>query len=164
MALITASSIEGKQWSRSATAQADTGQTDSVIVPQWAKYCVADLNLISVAGTGPSDQLRLRGVDPVSKNDNDFYRVNDLGGAWTLTGAGHLVVCMGVNVTGLADDLTMAATGFSHVSMNMALPAHIGVQQTLSRANADETYTYNVSLYFRSGLFTRGRNKGKGRR
>src|SRR5688572_19052690 len=55
---------------RDAAAQANTGQTDWVSVPQWAVACIIYLNWTAKAGTSPLVDFKLVEADPVLKDDS----------------------------------------------------------------------------------------------
>jgi hypothetical protein len=146
-AITTATLTGGSRYVRQATAQVTTGQTDWVAVPGWAKTAIVDLNLTAVAGTSPLVDLTVKSVDPVSLNDT--YAV-DLHAAFTqITAAAHLRVNIGPGITGIADDVTTAATGVSEASLNRPLPSFLGLKVLNDRTTGDETYTYNLSVTFR---------------
>lgn len=136
---------------RNATAQATTGQTDWVTVPNWAKFATVDFNLTAVAGTSPLvTSIFLRGIDPVTRDDTFQYALAEHADLATvdMTGAAHLVVDIGPGVTGIANDVTQAATGFSAAALNCILPEFLGITLTFDRTTADETYTYTLSVRF----------------
>lgn len=138
---------------RTGTAQANTGQTDWIAVPHWAHYATVDFNLTAVAGTTPLvTNIFVRGVDPVTLNDTYQYAIAEHADLATtdMTAAAHLVVDIGPGVTGIADDVTQAATGFSRAALNAVLPTMLGVTLTFDRADGNETYTYTVSVHFKA--------------
>jgi len=53
MATITTVSPSGTMYQRTGTAQADTGQTDWINVPSWAKYALVILAPVTFGGTTP---------------------------------------------------------------------------------------------------------------
>jgi hypothetical protein len=138
---------------RQASAQANTGQTDWVAVPPWAVDALIFLNITAVAGTTPIVTPDLLAADPVSKDDaHAVSLVADAGTGFTTppTAAGQHLIIVGPGVTGIANDIAMAATGDSTTYINAALPALLGVKLALDRGTADETYTYNLSVQFRN--------------
>lgn len=138
---------------RTGTAQANTGQTDWVTVPDWAKFATVDFNLTAVAGTSPLvTVVRLLGVDPVTRDDAYQYNIAEHVDLATIdyTGAAHLVVDIGPGITGIADEVTQAATGFSRAAINAILPSILGILLTFDRTTGDETYTYTLSVRFKA--------------
>jgi hypothetical protein len=153
MAAVTAAPSAGEFYIiRTATAQATTGQTDWFSCPQWANFCSIDFNLTAVAGTSPLvTVINILSLDLVARDDTYAYNIAQHADLATvdLTAAAQLVVDIGPGVTGIADDVTVAATGFSRAALNTILPAIVGVQLTFDRTTGDETYTYNLSAKFR---------------
>jgi hypothetical protein len=153
MAVITAMPTAGEFIIiRQATAQANTGQTDWFVVPQWAVFATVNFNLTAVAGTTPIvTVINIMSLDPVSRDDASAYNIAQHANlaAVNITGAAQIVTDIGPGVTGIADDVTQAATGFSRAALNAVLPANMGVQLTFDRTTGDETYTYTLSAKFR---------------
>ena len=136
---------------RTASAQANTGQTDWIAVPHWASFATVDFNLTAVAGTTPLADLTLNSTDPVAKDDTYIYKLRGHTAFTQISAAAHLVVSVGPGVLGIADDVTTAATGYSDAAINTALPVLLGLKLVFDRTTGDETYTYNLSVNFRSG-------------
>jgi hypothetical protein len=137
---------------RNATAQANTGQTDWVVIPQWARIATVDFNLTSVgASTTPLADLTLNSTDPVLMDDTYIYKLRGHAGFTQITAAAHLVVTFGAGVHGASatDDTTTAATGYSDACINTVLPAILGVKLVFDRTTGDEVYTYTLSLALR---------------
>ena len=135
---------------RTATAQATTGQTDYIYVPRAARYCKVHLNLTASAGNTPQLDLTLFEVDPISVDDT--YNMH-LGGITLVdqnATAARYVIDIGPGVTGIADDVTLAATGNVRAAINTILPTIMGLTVTLDRTSADETYTYTLAVQFDS--------------
>lgn len=140
----------GRQYTRTATSQATVGQTDWLAIPGWATYAYVDFALTAVAGTTPTSTLSF--VVPVLSTLDDTTGVVNLAGhtaLTTLTGAARLLCQIGPGVTGIADDVTNAATGTSNVAINVVLPPIFGVKVLNDRGDADETYTYSLNVFFR---------------
>jgi hypothetical protein len=125
---------------RTGTAQADTGQTDLVNVPGFARNMVVFINVSATAGVTPLFDFKMQYVNPVTTT-----AVEDFPGAGItqIAGTGDVVVQVGPGITGIADDDTTAV-----YSINMVLPPRINFVTTLSRTGADETYTYSISAFF----------------
>lgn len=136
---------------RTGTAQANTGQTDWIQVPAWAQFAKVDFNLTAVAGTTPLADLTINGSDPATNDDTYIYKLRGHAAFTQITGAAHLVVDLGPGVLGIADDVTTAATGYSDAAINTVLPALLGLRLVFDRTSGDETYTYKLSVLFRSG-------------
>src|SRR5437762_3979829 len=131
---------------RNAPAQADTGQTDWVAVPAWAKYAQIVWNATAFAGTTPTTTSFLKGVDPVDLTT--AYTFATFTSSPDGTGAAIAVINVGPGVTGIADDVALAATGASFASINFPLPPFIGITLTFDRTTGNETYTYTLSIRF----------------
>lgn len=151
MAAITLVQPENPKFAvlRNATAQANTGQTDWILRPEWAKYLIVYLNVTATAGTTPLIDFSLLTVDPVSRDDSHVIKIGEHGDLTDITGVAQVVMQVGPGVTGIADDATIAATGDSYASINAVLPAYIGFKTTLDRTTGDETYTYTLAYEFR---------------
>jgi hypothetical protein len=126
------------------------GQTDWIVVPAWAQNVYVDFNLTANAGTTPSTVVSLVVPDLTTLDDTTGV-VNLQGHAalTALTGAARLLIQAGVGVTGIANDVTNAATGTSDVSINAVLPPVIGVRVVNDRADGNETYTYTLAVSFK---------------
>lgn len=132
---------------RNATAQANTGQTDWINRPAWAKYLLLYYNLTAVAGTTPEMTPSLLQADPVLRDDAS---ATTLATFTLMSAAADGYIQIGPGVTGIADDVTTAATGDGVASVNLVLPALIGVKLLLDRTTGDETYTYTLAAEFRA--------------
>jgi len=128
---------------RNATAQANTGQTDWVAVPQWAKYMKVYLNWTAKAGTTPLMDFKIHDADPFVKDDS--YKTNawQWDGITQLTTENLVVLQAGPGITGIADDDV-----YPFYSLNGPLSPLLGFQVTLDRTSGDETYTYTLSVIF----------------
>lgn len=143
MAAIT--SLVNVGWSgvvRQATAQANTGQTDWVVVPAGADSAVVDLFVSAVGGTTPGPTTpRLKTVNYPSPDDaNAAVFATDLTG--TIATTGRATVAIG------AGNTQQVAIGVAACAVNYPLPAILGIQLTFDRTNADETYTYTLAVRF----------------
>lgn len=123
---------------RNATAQADTGQTDWINVPGWAKGAIVYLNWTAKAGTTPLMDLNLLEADPVARDDGTVLNLADWDGITQLTTTCQCVVHVGPGITGLADDDTGSATADSVYKINSILPALLGAKITLDRTGKPE--------------------------
>lgn len=122
---------------RNAAAQANTGQTDTVTVPGFARRATAYINLTAVAGTTPLFDCKFQYRDPVAGTAVDFQ----WNGITQATAAGLSVVHIGGYDT--EDD-----TGPVYF-LKDSLPAHqFDIVTTLDRTTADETYTYTLAVEF----------------
>ena len=130
---------------RNVSGQATTGQTDFVLVPQWAKYATVVDNLTTITGT--SHTIALQVVDPVLLDDGEVMNVAEHA-AWTAaTGQRMLVVQVGPGVTGIADDTTASATADSYASLNAVLPSILGIKVT--NVVGGGAFTYALTVKFR---------------
>ena len=150
-AISFAAFTNGRRFVRSQTAQATTGQTDWLAIPGWAKFLYVDYNLTAVAGTSPLVDVTFKIPDLTTLDDTTG--VVNLAGHTALTqitGAARLVCQIGPGVTGIADDVTNAATGLSNISINHVLPDAIGIKILQDRTTGDETYTYTLTATFKA--------------
>lgn len=131
---------------RSGAAQATTGQTDWVVIPPWAVDMFIFLEVTAVAGTTPLTDFKLVATHPVTLDDGFALDFANWNGITQIAGttAGDIVVHVGPGITGIADDDTGP-----YYSINAPLPPVLGFRTTLDRADADETYTYNLAVAFR---------------
>lgn len=134
---------------RSATAQADTGQTDWINPPAGATYCQVFFSLSAVAGNTPIATLSFLAAEPIARDDGRVIVLAEHTALTGLTAAADLVVDIGPGVTGIANDVTNSASADSYVSLNALIPALFGVKLVLDRTTGDETYTYNLTATFR---------------
>jgi hypothetical protein len=142
---------DGRTWLvRQGTAQATTGQTDWIRVPSGAQFAKVDFNLTSVgASTTPTADLTINSTDPVLLDDTYIYKLRGHTAFTTITAAAHLVVDIGPGVTGIADDVTTAATGYSDAAINTVLPSVLGLKLVFDRGSGDEVYTYTLSVSYK---------------
>lgn len=134
---------------RNVAAQADIGQTDWISVPQWALYAICFLNLTAVAGTTPELTPSFLALDPVSRDDTHVVQIHGNFTSVPITAAAQSVITIGPGVTGIADDLALAATGDSTGFVGSVLPPILGVKLLLDRTSGTETYTYTLAMAFR---------------
>jgi len=141
---------------RSGTAQANTGQTDWISVPAWAKSAVIELRVSAVAGTTPL--IRVATLKSVSPNLQAVGTAN--AGKLDDTGAITLVTVtsgadLGASVPaqsrvsfgpGIAPADTLTTTD---AEANGVLPDILGIEVLADRTTGDETYTYSVFVDFR---------------
>lgn len=128
---------------RNASAQANTGQTDWINVPDWARSMIVYLNWTAKAGTSPLIDFKLQEADPVARNDSYVLDFLDWNGITQLSAEALAVIAIGPGITGIADD----DTG-SYYKLNGLLPPLLGLKTTLDRTTGDETYTYTLSVVF----------------
>lgn len=130
---------------RNAAAQANTGQTDWVNVPAWAKSATFTLNITASAGTTPGPvQFHLRAADPVSRDDADIATIYSGASVTTLTTT-HWY-SFGPTLTSAGTD---SASADSWVVLNTVLPPLLGAALVLDRTDGSETYTYTLALQFK---------------
>jgi hypothetical protein len=135
---------------RSETAQATTGQTDWINVPEYAKYAFVFLNITATAGTTPLTDISFLAADPVSRDDAHVIKLAEHADLTDADGtAAQFIYQLGPGVTGIADDVTAAAAADSVVSLNVVLPPLLGIKIHNDRTGTNETYTYNLSVTFR---------------
>lgn len=124
---------------RQATAQANTGQTDTVQVPAWAKQAVVYINLTAVAGTTPLFDCKFQYVEPIAGTLKDFQ----WNGITQATAAVLAVVNFGAGNIDTEDDVGDV------YFLKDNLPPKFNIVTTLDRTTADETYTYTLAVVFR---------------
>jgi hypothetical protein len=124
---------------RTATAQANTGQTDWIAIPRWANYVVVFLNMSASAGTSPGPTLQhIKTVDPITRDDTNTVAL--LTATVGLTNTGLFVTEIGIGVKAGTDVTNSATRNILHA----VIPPLLGVQTVLDRTNGDETYTYTL--------------------
>jgi hypothetical protein len=123
---------------RTGTAQANTGQTDTVTTPGFAVMAIVYLNVTAVAGTTPLTDMKFQYTHPVSGNAVDFQwnGITQIAG----TTASNVVVVIGA--AGTEDD-----TGPVYHIVD-PLPAKWNIVTTLDRTTGDESYTYSIVVEF----------------
>jgi hypothetical protein len=125
---------------RSGTAQADTGQTDLVQVPGFAKFMLVFIDVSATAGTTPLFDFKMQYVDPVRNAAVEDFPGT---GITQIAGNDNVVIQVGPGITGIADDDTGPV-----YSINMVLPPLINFVTTLDRTSSNETYTYSIAAAF----------------
>lgn len=123
---------------QNATAQADTGQTDALQTPDWARSAIVHLRVSAVAGTTPLTDMKFQYVHPVSGTALDFQwdGITQIAG----TTAGHVVVHVGTPNIDTADD-----TGAVYFVTDQ-LPKQWNIVTTFDRTTGNETYTYQLAV------------------
>jgi len=76
VAAITVNSLR-PYFFRSASAQANTGQTDWLLTPPWANYVWIMLNVTATAGTTPTVTPAFLSADPVIMDDATLYELEE---------------------------------------------------------------------------------------
>lgn len=132
---------------RSGIAQANTGQTDWLRVPQGSIYAVIDFNLTAAGGTTPLADLTINSTDPNVADDTYLYKLKSHAAFTQITGAAHLVATVGPGIQA-ADDVATGATGFSDACLNTVLPPILGLKLVFDRTTADEVYTYSLTIAY----------------
>ena len=137
---------------RTGTAQADTGQTDWIAVPNWAKTAIINTNVSAVGGSTPGPTLvHLKRLSPSvygAPGTSSAFKFDDTTAVTIMTNTtglastGNHRIVIGPGV-GLVDVVNSADN-----KVNVVLPQILGIQVVLDRTNADETYTYTVSVDF----------------
>jgi len=137
---------------RTGTAQADTGQTDWIAVPNWAKTAIITTQVSAVAGTTPGPTLvHLKRLDPSTygaPGTSSAFKYDDTTAVTIMTNTtglattGNHRIVLGPGV-GLADVVNSADN-----KVNAVLPKILGIQVVLDRTDGSETYTYTVSVDF----------------
>ena len=144
MAIIAPVAFSPYKVLRNVSAQATTGQTDWLDVPDWTKSILVTYNLTANAGTTPITTVTLRAPDPVTRDDTADHGV-------LLTGAA--VTAASFHYYALAPTFTTAgvdsATADSSVVQNGPIPTTIGVRVLNDRGTGDETYTYTLTIKFK---------------
>lgn len=125
---------------RTGTAQATTGQTDTVTTPGFARYATVYLNVTAVAGTTPLTDMKFQYVHPVSGNavDMQWNGITQIAG----TTSGNVVAHLGLGGVDTEDD-----TGAIYFAKD-PLPGKWNIVTTLDRTTGDETYTYSIVVEF----------------
>jgi hypothetical protein len=131
---------------RSGVAQANTGQTDWVSIPSWARFAIVYFNLTANAGTTPVSTLNFLAPPPGILDDANVMTLHS---SASITAASQHAYNIGPGVTGIANG-TDSATADANVGINVVLPGLLGVQLVLDRADTNETYTYTLSMLLRN--------------
>lgn len=124
---------------RTGTAQATTGQTDTVAVPGYASTAIVYLRVSAAAGTTPLTDMKFQYVNPITSTALDFQwnGITQIAG----TTGGHVVAVIGKGYD-TEDD-----TGPVYFVKD-PLPGKFNIVLTFDRADADETYTYTLGVEF----------------
>lgn len=122
---------------RNATAQANTGQTDTVQPPTWAVAAIFFLNWTATAGTTPLMDFTLNSGDPVAPTTTTPLEGWD--GITQLSAVDLVTVSVGPHRTALDD------TGVDY-HVPCLLPPFLDAVITLDRTSANETYSYSLSV------------------
>jgi hypothetical protein len=142
MAAITSLASPSKATTlRNAAAQANTGQTDWLLVPDWATAADIWLNITAVAGTSPEMTPSILAADPVALNDSSVITIGTFTGT-PLTAAAQHRITVGPGTNALA--LNATSDSIAHVAC--ILPAVLGVTLLLDRTSGNETYTYTLNI------------------
>lgn len=125
---------------RTGTAQANTGQTDTVVTPGFANTAIVYLNVTAAAGNTPLTDMKFQYVHPVSGNavDMQWNGITQIAG----TTSGNVVVVMGGGNVDTEDDTTPV------YFIKDPLPSKWNIVLTLDRTSGDETYTYSLVVEF----------------
>jgi len=131
---------------RTGAAQANTGQTDWLVVPHWANFLEVYFNLTAVgASTTPISTVSFLSVPPNIYDDTDTVQIGT-GAAVTAISQHRYII--GPGVTGIADGTDQAAAD-ANMGINTVLPTPvIGIKLLLDRGTGDEVYTYTLSARF----------------
>lgn len=126
----------------------------AIKVPTWAKYATFILNADagSIAGTTPTLDFKLEGIDPYGLDSTYVYPIGGWDGVTQITAATARslhVVDVGPGVTGIADDDTGSATATDRYAVNAPLPFVILYTITVNGADDDEDYAFTLSVQFR---------------
>lgn len=137
---------------RTAAAQATTGQTDYLAIPNWAIYMTLYWNVTAVAGTTPILTPNVLEMDPIALDDAAAANGNLGGTAITnaaTTSQSVYILHYGPGVTGIANaTYALSATGASHLFVNCNLPKVVGLVTLNDRTTGNETYTYTIDAAF----------------
>lgn len=142
MAAITAfpSTGEGTLWYiRLGSAQANTGQTDWINVPAWAKACTIYLNWTAKAGTSPLIDFSIDEANPLLRDDSHVTPLDSWDGITQLSSEDLITIRVGPHRTSTDD------TGVDY-HVGTVLPSLMGLKMTLDRGTGDETYTYTLAV------------------
>lgn len=124
-----------------AARSSATTVTDWLLVPQWARFATVFLQPTTV---GTSITMSFLAVDPVALDDTYVINIAEHSAFTAITGTASWMWQIGPNVTGIADDVTVAAAADSYASLNALLPPILGVRQVNSGTNV-----YNLTVHFR---------------
>jgi len=150
MAAISPISIQGTiKKLRTVTAQATVGQTDWLLVPQWAIGLNIYFNLTAVAGTTPISVPAILALgDPLVLDDTNVVGPITLSSGSSITAASQHFYQVRPGVSGISN-AGDAPTADGWHSFNMQLPGIIGIQVLNDRTTGDETYTYTLVVEFK---------------
>jgi len=138
---------------RTGTAQADTGQTDWIAVPNWAKTAIINTNLTATAGTTPGPVLvHLKRLSPSAygaPGTSSAFKFDDSSAVTIMTNTVGLTAATGNHRIVLGPGVGLAdVTNTADNKVNAVLPQILGIQVVLDRTDGSETYTYTVSVDF----------------
>lgn len=122
---------------RNATAQADTGQTDTIEVPTGATAAIFYLNWTATTGTTPLMDFAINELDPVDQSTSTPLEGWD--GITQLSAVDLVTVRVGPHRVANDD------TGVDYHIATL-LPQFLDAVVTLDRTSANETYTYTLSV------------------
>lgn len=128
---------------------------DWIWVPAWARAMVVYFNISFMDGTTPAASFQPLITDPtildISAAGSGGGGTGNLGGAsltGTITSHGNVAATYMPNETGLADKITIGASGGSTISVNVRLPQLVGLKSIFVRTGADEHYTGSIGVEF----------------
>ena len=116
--------------------------TDWLPVPNFARYAYIHVHITSIT---TSLLMEFFAIDPVTLDDSFIVKVGEHAAftAFTTSTADY-VFQIGPGITGIADDVTVAAAADSYATINALLPPVLGVRQTNTGSNV-----YNLTVVFR---------------
>lgn len=141
---------KGFQRIRSMTAQANTGQTDWISVPDHAKTAIVEVTMTASAGTTPVALLHLRSVTPnlIARGLANADKLDDAAAVTLQTATGGLAGNGGYRCS-IGPGITAAdVLNSTNNSYNNTLPQILGIQLVLDRTTGDETYTYTLDVHW----------------
>ena len=122
MATVTLASSPVPIYTRTGTAQADTGQTDWLAVPSWAKYAHVRLDITALAGTTPVLTPALYGLSKAGQDEESRWKIAEHSAFTGLTTARvNEVQTLSLTAGDAAD--TFKLTFNTHESSAVTLPA-----------------------------------------
>ena len=139
-AISTASSPVPGAFTAAGRSSATT-VTDWLLVPQWARYALVFLQPTTI---GTSIAMSFLAVDPVALDDDYIINLGEHAALTAITSTNTYVFQLGPGVTGIANDVTIAAAADSYASLNVILPPILGVRQVNTGTNV-----YNLTVAFK---------------
>lgn len=124
----------------------------AIALPQWVEAFTVVIGTLTMAGTAPTFDFKLHGLDLAGGGAVDTDYIWDLAG-WDgitqKTAAAGTYTAIDVGATYTADD-TGSATASDRYAVQSAPPATLVYSYTTTGNNDDEDYDATISIYCRS--------------